>query len=413
MTRYITMLAAAALLLAACDDSGPSGPGETPVARVELDAGAIALDVGQTLHVTARAYAPDGSELANRPVSWRTSHETVATVSAAGVLAAVAPGATWLVATAGGRSDSAAVSVPMPSPPPAPVARVVATTGGFASVMIGATTQLNVRMFAADDTELFDRPVTWSSSSPAVASVDANGLVLAREFGTATVTATVEGESAQVAIDVRSPVEQVFVTASAPGVAVGDEVQATAFLRGANGVPVQRPVTWTSSNPQVAQVDASGKVTARAGGSALIIATSDEQQGWIEVRVGEWSSRMLQTVGESALPAGLWTTQDANGTATTVTALGGSLRLAMIQANSGRFELRFDVLLSTGGSPPSMGSYVFGGTYHYHAGTGTLSLVGYSGETLVADLLPGGGVRVTGRLEPGRAVQSFVYAPLQ
>jgi uncharacterized protein YjdB len=497
MTTRFLMALSAALVLTACSDRDPAAPlEEKPVARVAIDEDSTTLDVGRTMRLTARTYAPDGSELVNRPVGWSSTNETVATVTAGGVvtsvgagsvtiratsgsrsdsvvlqvrlphvpvamvkiqpdgqitlptgtsrlvlafvraandslltdravawstrdaqvvtvsaagwLTAAAPGTTWIVAVSEGRADSVEVHVPAP---PAAVARVVPATDGLIGVMLGETTQLAVRVFAADDTELFGRPVTWSSSNPGIASVSAGGHVVAREFGVATVTATVEGVSAQVAIDVRSPVAQVHVTATPSGIAVGDEVQATVMLRSANGSVVQRPVTWTSSNPAVAEVDANGKVRGRAGGSALIVATSDNQQGWIEIRVGEWTSHTLQDIGGEAPPAELWSIQNANGTTTTVTAQSGSLRLAMIHATSGRFEQRFDVLITTGSSF-SVGSFIFGGTYTYHSGTGTLTLSSYSGETLDAELLPGGGIRVTGRLEAGRPVQTFLYAPL-
>lgn len=70
-----------------------------------------------------------------------------------------------------------------------------------ATVAPGASKQISVEVRGADGHVLQGRQITWSSSDEAVASVAA-GLVLARTPGTALVTATSEGKSAQATITV-------------------------------------------------------------------------------------------------------------------------------------------------------------------------------------------------------------------
>ena len=58
---------------------------------------------------------------------------------------------------------------------------------------------------------LTGRVVTWGSSDPTVATVNANGLVTGVALGSATITATSEGKSGTSAITVYIPVASVTV----------------------------------------------------------------------------------------------------------------------------------------------------------------------------------------------------------
>jgi hypothetical protein len=69
------------------------------------------------------------------------------------------------------------------------------------TVAPGVSRLISVEVLDADGDVLQDRPVTWSSSDEAVASVAA-GLVAGRTPGTALITATSEGKSAQATVTV-------------------------------------------------------------------------------------------------------------------------------------------------------------------------------------------------------------------
>jgi len=67
---------------------------------------------------------------------------------------------------------------------------------------------------------------------------------------------------------------------------VGQTVQLTATLKDANGnILTGRTVTWSSNQTTVATVNATGRVTARAAGSATITATSEGQSGTSSITV--------------------------------------------------------------------------------------------------------------------------------
>lgn len=82
---------------------------------------------------------------------------------------------------------------------PAPVATVTVLPPNIALV-VGASMQLEVDLRDAAGGQLVGRQVAWETSTPAVATVTATGLVHALAVGTATVTATSEGKSGSASI---------------------------------------------------------------------------------------------------------------------------------------------------------------------------------------------------------------------
>jgi uncharacterized protein YjdB len=129
--------------------------------------------------------------------------------------------------------------------------------------------------------------VTWSTSNSAVASVSVGGLVTGETVGTATITATSEGEAGSTTVTVlAAPVASVDVTPLTASVAAGDTVRLTATPRDALGQALAgRTVTWTSSSDAVATVSTSGLVTGVAEGTVTITATSEGQNGTATVTV--------------------------------------------------------------------------------------------------------------------------------
>ena len=120
--------------------------------------------------------------------------------------------------------------------------------------------------------------VVWSSSKPAVATVDANGLVTGVTAGTAVITATSkENPSIKASCTVRVesvniPVSSVELDRSSLSLKKGDVYTLNATVKPDDAT--DKTVSWKSSNTSVATVDSNGKVKAIAGGSATITATA-------------------------------------------------------------------------------------------------------------------------------------------
>lgn len=258
-----------------------------PVATVSVTPSSATLVVGSSATLTATLRDAAGSVLAGRTTSWVTSDASVATVSAAGVVTAVAPGRATVTAVSEGKNGQAQITVNAPAP--APVASV-AVTPASATLTPGGSVALAAGVFDAAHNALTGRAVTWTSSAPAVATVDASGTVTALAQGTATITATSEGKSATAQITVNppppAPVASVTVTPATSTLVVGRTVTLEAVTRDASGnVLTGRTVTWTSSAPGIATVSSSGIVTGVAPGTATITATSEGHSGSASVTV--------------------------------------------------------------------------------------------------------------------------------
>ena len=118
--------------------------------------------------------------------------------------------------------------------------------------------------------------VTWASSNPGVATVDANGNIMGVSAGTAVITVTTDdgGHVAYCYVTVEpTPVTSVTIDGST-SVSVGGSTSLTADYGGASAT-----VSWTSSNPAVAIVDSDGNVTGVSAGTAVITVSVTDSLG--------------------------------------------------------------------------------------------------------------------------------------
>ena len=253
----------------------------TPVAAVTVSPAAPTVQVGQTVQLAATPKDANGNPLSGRVVTWSSNNTAVATVDGNGLVTGVTAGSAIVTATSEGQSGTASVTVSS-----IPVAAVTVSPSP-ASVQQGATVQLTATPKDANGNPLSGRVVTWSSNNTAVARVNGSGLVTGVAAGTATITATSEGQSGTSDVTVTpAPVASVAVTPSPASVQAGQTLQLTATPKDANGNPLSgRVITWASNNTAVATVSGSGLVSGVTAGSATITATSEGKSGTSGVTV--------------------------------------------------------------------------------------------------------------------------------
>ena len=154
----------------------------------------------------------------------------------------------------------------------------LALTVGDAAVQLKATV-------APDNAT--DKTVTWTSSNPAIATVDATGKVTAVAGGEATITAKAGDKTATCKVTVKAnvvAVTSVKLDKTELALTVGDAaVQLKATVAPDNAT--DKTVTWTSDKTSVATVDATGKVTAVAEGEATITAKAGDKTATCKVTV--------------------------------------------------------------------------------------------------------------------------------
>jgi uncharacterized protein YjdB len=275
-TRWVTTLVVAAV---ACKSDSLEPGGEVSSVVISPRTGTVA--VGAALHLTAEALDASGKALEGRRMAWASSDRTIATVSNDGIVTGVTTGTVQIAASTEGKSAIAEISVN-----PTPVASVRLTPSSR-DLLVGQAVQLSAQPLDTEGNVLTGRPVTFTTSNPAVASVSAVGVVTALTSGSAIITATSEGKSAVATIGVSTvPVASVFVAPGSSPLVVGQTTQLTAEPRDAGGQALAgRTVLWSTSAAGVASVSSTGLVTAITPGTATISAVSEGKTGTSTITV--------------------------------------------------------------------------------------------------------------------------------
>jgi hypothetical protein len=161
----------------------------------------------------------------------------------------------------------------------APVLTSVTVTLSTPSVVVGATDTATAAGFDQRGAPMSIGAPAWTTAVSAFATVSASGIVRGVALGQTIVIAKIGGRQGQaVVLIVPIPVATVAVTPSAGSLAPGDTLRLTASTldSAGNSLP-RRIVTWSSTATSVAGVSSVGLVTARAPGTAIIVAVSETQ----------------------------------------------------------------------------------------------------------------------------------------
>lgn len=369
--HWLTLLAAAVALACSSDETIVNPPAEpVPVAVVELVAPPAQLTVGDDAQFTAVTKDAAGRPLHGRTVSWESADANVATVSQSGRVIALAEGWTYISASSEGRVGRSLLRV---VPRVVPVATVTIAQGPALTADVGTYTLLRAEARATDGSLLTGRPVAWSSNRPAVASVSEIGLLEAVSLGEATITATVEGKSASIAVSVTSYVAWIEMDPPAMTMVAGEVKAIQALARTPQGQVLNTPIAWTSSDPTVANVVAPGRVQGLKPGIVRITASAQGKTGTTVVEVTTAASYGLATVNGAPPPVVLFTTteRDANNVERTVRyeVISGSLRIVF---GSDRYEQSFFFRIHREGQPMTGGQFVTIGATWYNFITGAM-----------------------------------------
>jgi uncharacterized protein YjdB len=286
LRRLVGLLAVSTLALAACADSGKSGRiVEVEIVTVPNNLALTNLVPGTTRQLLGVPTNASG-DFVDKTVTFTSSNEAVATVSPTGFVEAITGGTAYIRATAGGRTDSIVVEVRLPVG-----TIVIAETPD--TLRRESAHQLELTVLDTQGAPVTDRSITFTSSDESIATVTAPGNVLASwtNEGTVTITATAANASDGGVAVVQTRVFEVFgepavnaVQMTGVGGFIGNasadvQLTGTPLSSAANVVPGVT-LTWSTSAPAVATVDADGLVTFVGGvGPATISAKTATYAG--------------------------------------------------------------------------------------------------------------------------------------
>lgn len=265
------------------------------VTEVRLNKTSTTLIEGETETLVATVMPENATD---KSVVWESGNESAAAVSQEGLVTAVGEGkATITVKTNdGGFSASCEVTVNK---------KVIAVTGvklSAASMTLreGEKGTLTATVEPANAT---NKNVEWWTSDLDVVSVistsgGSNGYVEARKAGKATVTVkTEDGEfsaSCEITIEKKEvPVTGISIEPSSLKLPAGDTYSLIPHVQPSDAT--NQNIKWLSTNKSVATVNAEGKVTAVAAGSAEIRAMLEGKFATCPVEVDDVKMTMKKT----------------------------------------------------------------------------------------------------------------------
>jgi hypothetical protein len=244
--------------------------------------------VQDTVRFGAAVFDVHGNPVPAPSIGWTSDPGSIASVDAQGLARALAAGTSRIQAAVGGVTGSATLRVI-----PAPAS--VAVTPGSVEINAGGTAQLTAEVRDRNGTPIPGAAVQWSSSSEAIATVDATGRVTGVGPGTATVTATngaFQGQASvtvrAVAIDcseIRTFADGATLSGSLPSVRVTGNVTVTGATNICGWLRAEGSGATLDLNGQTVQVDGTfitatgGRLRMQNPADRLIVRNSIAFQG--------------------------------------------------------------------------------------------------------------------------------------
>ncbi len=245
-----------------------------PVTSISSISGSSTVVAGSTITLSASVSPANAT---NQIITWSSDATGVATVNSSGVVTGVAAGSATITATTADGGFTATKSITVTA------IETVAVTG-----ISSVTFQLSFRRLTNINDGLAaeayvlplnatNQSISWTSSNTSVITINSStGQMLARGYGSTTITATsVDGNFSNSATFYVGPaVTGISAISGLSSVNTGSSITLSASVTPSDA-PI-KIINWSSSNTSIATVNSSGVVTGIAAGSATITATTDE-----------------------------------------------------------------------------------------------------------------------------------------
>jgi alpha-tubulin suppressor-like RCC1 family protein len=266
-----------ATILGCSDSAGPVIDGAIRgigIYRVDTTGYEMAVVVAESLALRAVVYDTNLGELPGRTITWQTT-SALAKINANGVVTGVAPGTTFVRASTGGVSDSIQILV-LPEVDSLVLSPVVV------GIVPGATTQVYPVLYRNGIPELdYGRPLHWTSSNPAAATVTGNfiGDVSGLATGSTTITATGSGATASMRVDV--DLVSFTAIATGDGAYCGLTTTNRVYCQGVNSAQeLGHPFVSGSSTPLRVEGIPLGKQVVFGGESGCVLGATGSAWCW-------------------------------------------------------------------------------------------------------------------------------------
>lgn len=238
--------------------------------KVKLNKSKITLVPGQKMKLKMNG--------TKAKIKWSSSKKSVATVNSKGQVTAKKKGNCFVVAKVGEKQYKCKVTVVNLS--------AFELNKKTLSLEEDDVYKLKIK-YKPSSVKLTGKDVKWTSSDEDVAEVDEEGYVYTYEEGTAVITAKIGDKKAKCNITVKKPVidvESISLSDDYLELKTGEEKTLGVKIYPSDAT--NQKVTWSSTNENIATVDANGKVKAISVGEAYIVAkvADIEEKCYVYVR---------------------------------------------------------------------------------------------------------------------------------
>lgn len=212
--------------------------------KVSINKSSISIERGESLSLTASS--------SNRsPITWKSSHKSIATVDDNGKVMGIKPGKSIITATADGNSATCIVDIKYPT---------IKLNKKKITLYRGQSIRLSADVSSGIEP-------TWKTNRKSVATINPDGTVTAIKNGTAIITATVDRVSTTCEIIVKKPT--ISLSLDELTIKAGEKGFISAKVSSGNNPE------WSSSNDNIASVNPKGIIIGHKKGRAYIYAKED------------------------------------------------------------------------------------------------------------------------------------------
>ena len=286
--RLLPAVAAVVVLFVAACDKAPTPFSPIAVVSVTLTGNTTFSHKGETSQLRALAKFSDGSESdVTATAQWTIGDPSIASVSASGLVTALAPGKCRVGAESQGTKGERDVEVQDPSS--SMNSMTIQGDPTFSSP--GQTRQLqSFGTFGDGSSRDMTDQTTWTTSNANVATVSDHGLVTSRGPGSCDITAAARSLIAKVKSTVGSPSPtpinlRIEGNLSLGGPGKSSQLKATATMSDGSDVDVTASALWSTDKSTVATISADGLLKAGLPGTCDVLSTFANLKAHAEAHV--------------------------------------------------------------------------------------------------------------------------------
>lgn len=247
---------------------------KVPVTGVTLDKTSSSIEVGKAI-VLAVSVTPENAT--NKAVTWRSSNSNIASVDSNGIVYGKAAGEAIITVETVDLNYKAICKVIVTNTNAVVPVRGVTLDKTNVTLNQGKVIVLTPQINPANAT---NKKVTWKSSDSSVATVDSNGIVIAKNIGWSLITATSEdgGYMGYCLVRVDKVADNIVpvkdIELNTKIVQMNKGGNETLKAKVSPDDATNKSVTWSTENPSVITIDSNGKITALNRGIAIVTAST-------------------------------------------------------------------------------------------------------------------------------------------